>query len=445
MKIIKNMFIQDNYSKEIILNYVFRIAIMVLGLVSVKVNLVYLGNSLYGIWVTMATIISWMSSGDFGIGNGLRNELAKAHGEGNIDKQQRLIAVGVNELFKVSAFVLFVLIMILEVMFHLQILEDNIRVPMYITTVFFGINLNLGIVQSITYSYQKSWLVSLASCLTSIVSIVSVGILITLQVPGNLILFSIINGFSLLIPNMLLFIILKKGGIDVFAGYRNRIKSEKIRKSILNTGIQFFGLQLCSVVLYSTDNVIINYLFESEQVTKYSIITSVYEMGSSLFSILLIALWSSVTYYVAQNNYSWVIGKIEELIKLWVLFTIGVIVVSIMFNNIIFIWLGKNAEYYEKELIILFALYCIINAFTAIFVNVLNGMGTIKIQIFLGIIEAILNIPLSIFLAEFCGMGILGVKLGTFVCSIINFIFLPLNTIIIIRRYMRDNRNESDI
>ena len=83
MKIIKNMFIQDNYSKEIILNYVFRIAIMVLGLVSVKVNLVYLGNSLYGIWVTMATIISWMSSGDFGIGNGLRNELAKAHGEGS--------------------------------------------------------------------------------------------------------------------------------------------------------------------------------------------------------------------------------------------------------------------------------------------------------------------------------------------------------------------------
>ena len=61
---------------------VFNVAIkglsILLGLITVNIYLSYLGSSNYGLWITISSIASWAAMGDLGIGNGLRNELAKA-------------------------------------------------------------------------------------------------------------------------------------------------------------------------------------------------------------------------------------------------------------------------------------------------------------------------------------------------------------------------------
>ena len=57
----------NDYNRNNILNFAFKIVGMFLGIVSVRLNLKYLGNSLYGMWVTISAIISWMSSADLGL------------------------------------------------------------------------------------------------------------------------------------------------------------------------------------------------------------------------------------------------------------------------------------------------------------------------------------------------------------------------------------------
>jgi len=47
-----------------------------MALVPVAIN--YLGKVEYGIWLTLASILSWLINLDFGIGNGLRNKLAES-------------------------------------------------------------------------------------------------------------------------------------------------------------------------------------------------------------------------------------------------------------------------------------------------------------------------------------------------------------------------------
>jgi Na+-driven multidrug efflux pump len=44
---------------------------------------------------------------------------------------------------------------------------------------------------------------------------------------------------------------------------------------------------------------------------------------------------------------------------------------------------------------------------------VLNGIGAINLQLFVALAGAIINIPLSIFLAKYCGLGSTGVCLAT--------------------------------
>lgn len=427
-------YLNDEYWRNIILNYVFKFAALFLGLFTVNINIGYLGNALYGLWVTIASIVSWMSSGDFGVANGLRNELAKAYAENDKEKEQKLVATAFFTLSKISV-VLFVVILILsEIFFRTGVLQLELRVPMYITGFFFCVNLSVGICQSVAYSYQKSALTTLIPLLSTIFAIVVVVGLTIFNVEANLSIFAVVHGFASLIPNLLLVLILKKQGIDFLEIIKRKNNSPEHKKSILNVGLQFFGLQLCGVVLYSTDSLLINYLIDSEMVTKYSIITKIYDSGTMLFSILLIALWSAVTFHIAQKNFDWVIKKVRELVLIWLGFAVGVLIVSVFFNQIVSLWLGEKAFYYEPSLVILFGVYCAMTALSAIFCNVLNGVGEIKLQLILAIIGAVLNIPLSIFFAKYCDMGIFGIKLATFISAFISAIALPTQAIIYLKR-----------
>lgn len=422
----------NDYNRNNILNFAFKIVGMFLGIVSVRLNLKYLGNSLYGMWVTISAIISWMSSADLGIGNGLRNELAQAFGIGDTDRQGKLVACGLTELSKVSCFVFLFFLIISQLMIKGKIIDEQLRIPLYITTIFLCINLVLGISQAIAYGCQKSWLVTLTISMISLLNIINVSILLFTGIPQSLIVFSISNGMATVLPNIFLFIILKRK--NMFCYRKCKKEYDVIKKSIINIGLQFFCLQLCAVILYSTDNVIINYLISSEMVTKYSVITSVYDMGSSLFAILLIPFWSAVTFHVAKNEFKWVENTLYKLLIIWGFYLLGVILVSIMFNRVVQLWLGDNAYFYETSLILTFAIYCGITCFSSIFVNMLNGLGKIKLQLGLAIIESLINIPLSVILAQKYELGILGVKLATLFCALINAIVLPIQAVVIIKK-----------
>lgn len=425
---------EEKYQTNIILNYIFKFLAIILSLISVRVNLKFLGNNLYGLWVTIASIISWMNSGDFGISNGLRNELAKAYGLNDRELQYKLIATAICTLSKVSVLLFFLILVLCEIFFRTYILDATLRIPMYITAFFFCLNLCFGISQSIAYSYQKSWLTSFTSCNMTFISIIVILCMSLCNIPSNLTIFAVVNGLCTLIPNLILMLIINQKEIPFI---QKGIKSNfdiSVRNSIVNVGIMFFGLQICSVILSSTDNIIINYLFNSEMVTKYSIITKVYQAGTNLFSIFLIALWSAVTYRIAQKDYRWISDKIKELHKMWILFTLGIVLVSLLFNLIVRVWLGKNTYVYSPQMILLFGVYCSLTAFSAIYVNIVNGMGMVKLQLILAILEATINIPLSIFFAKYCGMGILGVKFATFLCAVLSAVAMPIQVYYILQK-----------
>ena len=416
----------DNYQKNVLMNYIVKIFGIVISLLSTRVTINYLGNNLYGLWVTIASIVSWMSSGDFGIGNGLRNQYAQAYAQGDKPRQTALIATGMNTLSKIAALLLFVGCGLCEVLIGFGVIQPELRFPMDITVAFFCLNLVLSVVQTISYGQQKSWYVSLAGTGMTASALVVVLLLKVMNVPADLVLFAFVHGVCSTVPNVVLIFLLKKKGTDILhCGIRRNAKRE-LRKDIVGVGMNFFGIQICSIVLYSTHNLIINYLFDGEAVTKYSVITKVYDTGQNLFAIMLIALWSAVTYQSVKNNMDWIKGQIKKLLMVWCIYVVGVIGVSLLFNPIVKIWIGAKASYYEPALVALFAVYGITISFSAIFVNVINGLNQIKLQLIVSIIGAAINVPLSVFFASNLGMGIFGIKLATLVSAILTAIAIPI-------------------
>lgn len=423
----------DQFSKEVhrnnYLNVVFRVCGIVLSLLFTRYNIAYLGASLYGLWLTIASVSSWANLGNLGIGNGLRNELAKAIAQEDPEKQRNLIWTAVSLLTKLSVAIFVILTIVSEVLFATNVIDGSLRIPMYITNVFFCISFVMGISRSVAFSYQLSWLTTYSQTLVIVFHLAAVFLLMLADITPNLILYATLIGVGTVLGNVLIIINLRKRMNEHLHGIYRGHYASFYRKSILNVGIHFFLLQICCVILYSTDNVIINKLFDSVQVTKYSVIHSVYYTGEGLFAIFLVSLWSAVTFAVEKGEYSWVKNEVRRLLWIWLGYSAGVVAVSILFNWIVKIWLGKGAMYYEPSLVAMFAIYTILTQFGAIYVNVTNGLGRIKLQMICGVIGAVINIPLSIFLASTCEMGLKGVILATLICCFGSWVLVPIDII----------------
>ena len=139
-----------NLTKKIVMNsaidYIFRGLCMLLSVYSLRLNLDYLGVTLYGLWVTIASVSSWMIYADFGIGNGFRNELAKAVALGDEQRQKEVIVTAICMLTKVILCLFAGITLITEILIYTGVFQEMLRTPMYITNAFFCVNFLLGLV-----------------------------------------------------------------------------------------------------------------------------------------------------------------------------------------------------------------------------------------------------------------------------------------------------------
>ena len=92
-------------------------------------------------------------------------------------------------------------------------------------------------------------------------------------------------------------------------------------------------------------------------------------------------------------------------------------------NFVYRIWVGSSIHV-SLPLTIIMAVYVILNAWNNIYSHFLNGVGFIKLQLFGGVIGALLNVPFAIFLGKHFGIG--GVILSTVILGLPGFLLLPI-------------------
>ena len=117
------------------------------------------------------------------------------------------------------------------------------------------------------------------------------------------------------------------------------------------------------------------------------------------------------------------------LIPVFIVMTITVI----FFQQLSDIWLGTHL-YYEPGLIITMGIYIFSHIYSTIYASAMNGMGNVNLQIAVAVVSAIINIPLSIFLAKPYGFGTTGVCMATGITSIIGNIIFTVHVRKIIKR-----------
>ena len=419
----------------------FKIVSLILTFINVRLMISYLGKNIYGDWVAISSIVSWMNAGDFGVGNGLRNEISKFYAQKN-NRGINSAIYSTNILFCIISIIMFCIIILVGwLMGRFNIISVNYYLPLIIMSLFFSVSLFFGRAQSIALGIQKSWYISLANAISVSISIICYLAISFVGLKPDLMVCAYIYGLTLLLPLFVVIIFLRFFD-NIGTRDKQSVFDKEFVRRVLNSGIKFYVLQLTSLVLFSTDNVLVVYFFGSSEVTRYSLINQVYTVGTSIFYILINSFWSGVAIHYEKKEIKWITNNIRKIYIYLLVFSVGVVFVSIVFNKLVFWWIGDATISYNYLIVLVFAVYCLFDCLQSIFGGFNYGIGNIEMIMYLGIFSAIVNIPLSILFAKTLDMGIMGIKLGTLGSLLPSWIIIIFVTYKNIKRLAKYSPNE---
>ncbi|NOI36781.1 hypothetical protein F0250_23215, partial [Vibrio cyclitrophicus] len=188
--------------------------------------------------------------------------------------------------------------------------------------------------------------------------------------------------------------------------------NSKYISDIFSLGGRFFFIQLSSVIIYSTDNVIISKYLGSSAVSYYDITGRIFQSVIMFWYIIsspLTALYSNAYY---KNDFIWIVNIIKKLNLIYILVIILVVLLALFTPAIINIWIGDEILS-PISLISFFAAFVLIRIYGDLYMPFLNAIGILNYQLYLTVFGAIINIPLSIFLIKFLDLGSSSVILAT--------------------------------
>lgn len=399
---------------------------MIISYIYVPIALNYLGIEKYGIWSTILTVLSWISYFDIGIGNGLRNRLTES-----INKQDHESQKLISSAYAFISIIIIIVIIVFtgiaffldwEKIFGICQINENLSWIVILSSLFVAVNFILSICKNVLYALQKAAYVSIMELMIQLINLG--GILIASQfTKGNLFIMTFLYGSSMIIVNAV---------TNVIVYSRNKKLCPKFRyidihsgRQITNLGLQFFIIQISALILFTTDNLIISHLYGAANVTPYATANKLFNVIIGIYSALLAPIWSAVTQAKVKQQYIEIRKLLKKLQLLMIPFLVCTVVLMVIFRPVMALWLGQKL-YYSTPLIFFAGMYCLLSNWCNTYANVANGLELMKTSMTTAAIQAIINIPLSLILAEGFEMKSAGVLAGTVLSMGIAAVILPI-------------------
>ncbi|MCG9601181.1 polysaccharide biosynthesis protein, partial [Vibrio sp. Isolate31] len=393
--------------KNISLGALYKVLGMVLSYISIPFVLDYLGDFNYGVWVTLFSIITWVYTFDIGVGNGLKIKLTAALSSNDNKSANEYISTAYGVIFVIT--LLFFCVGTLSV-WSLNLSEllsiefvsgKQLQLVLYISFLFVLSNFVIGLYKQILFATHKSSLVGLSNVIYQ--SLVIVGVIVADRLSTqSLIVIAVVYGISNLIVGFLFSINIFISNTSLIPNPMN-VNLGKIR-DITGLGVEFFVIQMCVIVIFTTDNVIITKLLGPEFVTSYSLVAQLFNSFIVLWYVISAPLTPLFTDAYVNNDIEWIKRTIIKLNKLFFIVCVFVAVAIIVADRIINLWVGK-ANNFPQYIFLLFGLFVIIRIYGDLYMSFLNSIGKLRLQLLLSIIGAIINIPLSFYFVKTIGLG----------------------------------------
>lgn len=392
------------------------------GFVAVPFILNYISSEIYGYWLAIVSVLTYLGIFDFSIGMSLTHSISSVS-RNKSEKLNSLINSGLIFL-TILGFLILILGYILSlfvdhifnipaiykhdiiISFRLLILSLAVSLPLSVFSsiligfneLFFEKNIKegvrfFGILLSLVLIYKGYGVIGLA--ISYLFTIISSGII--------LLLFSKYMHFKELVFSL------------------HRYQKNTVKKLLSYGGLFQFG-KIANTISYSADTVIIGIFLFGGEITVYTISSKlVMLIGIVFMSKLPIAFFPTLSKLFSLKEYD-TIQKITGSILSYTLRIAIIGSIFIFFGNLSFVSLWVGPEYYAgNNLNIVFISWLIIDAFHRGTSVVIQASGKLNKWAGICCVEAILNIILSVLLIN--QYGLLGIAISTTIARLITGVY----------------------
>lgn len=418
-----------NIINHISYSLLYKVGGVVSSFMLVPLSINFLDTDNYGVWLTISSFISWFSFFDVGLGNGLRNKFAESKTLGDSSVACTYVSTSYVAISVISTvvFLLFFgwnFFIDWTSVFNVdKTLLNDLRLLMPIVFGFFSLQLIFKLVVAIYTADQNHSMQVKIQFVTQLTSLVSIWLLTRFSSSSLLSFGFVFSGLPVLILLLLNFIAFSKK----YKKYQPKLSLFQFEclKDIMGLGIRFFIVQLAAIMLFSTDNFIIIRLFGPDEVVPYNIAFKYFSILSIGYSVIIMPFWSSFTEAYALKDFKWIKNSVNKILRIWLLVPFLLFLMIVCSNYFYSFWVGDKVQI-PLKLSVSMALFVFLTTFNMIFVNFINGVGKIKLQLITSIVSLCINIPLSIYLAGYLNMGVSGVILATCISLGYSVILRPM-------------------
>jgi O-antigen/teichoic acid export membrane protein len=413
--------------KNIVNSIFFKGLGIVLSLILVPMSISYVGAEEYGVWLTVSSVASWMIQFDFGLGNGLRNKLTKDNSLQDFENAR----VYVSSIYAVMALIavgFLVIFLIFDQFVDWQTVfntPDNLSSPIktvvYLVMILVCISFVVQLLHTILTAVHLNYKANLVNTFCLLFSLIVLSAFYYFS-ESNLVLLVVALGFASLLATLFFSVYYFFNDLKKYRPSFNKIDF-KTSKSLISVGGMFFIIQIGTLVLYQTSNIIIANVLGHEDVAVYNVVYKYFTALFMVVSVILNPYWTGFAEAFGLNDYTWIKNSMKKLRKIFFLFII-LNVFSLFVSPFVFeIWIGERLNI-PFEVTFFISLYFLVFFWFNIHMTLINGVGKLRVLVIVILIAAFVNVPLSIYLGKLWGLiGVVSANsIVLFVLGIVTYI-----------------------
>jgi len=386
-----------------------------LSFFSIRMILMYLGVEKYGLWATLSSFVALMGFMDFGFGNQLMNNVAKAQGANGenfaeIRKQISIacVSLALIVLAFLSTFCISFYFVRWEKLFATpEHLAPDLYSTLTVIGLCFGITLLVNLISLIQRGLQKGYYANLWELGRSISSFLFLIFVIkadlgmkwvSIAIFAFPLFFAVLNWIWFFTKN---------------PQYFPKTWKVKFRDAIgfFKQGSLFFYLQVAAILAYQTDSLILAHYTNYESVTEYTVGMKLFAIPALLTDTYMASLWPAYAHAYGRRDFTWIKNTFKKSILISALFLLlSAVAFIFLAPYVVDIWLGGEVKI-SRLLLIVLGCWLFLNAFNGNISCLLNALNIARPQAIIVAVVLTLNIVLSIWLVNV--IGVPGVLLGT--------------------------------
>lgn len=424
-----------NIKRNIYRSFAAKILNILLGIVTLPLALSYLNQMQFGIYSTLTSIVLWVDLLDIGLGQGLRNKLTEAYARNNIALARTFISTAYVSMSMISGVLIILFLVVNPFLSWDAILNvknqsgNELTILSYFVFISFSMRMVTALINKVYFALHKSSWIDITQVIGKVIQLIVILFLIKFTKP-SLLYFGILQcSITFLVPLVASIVFFRVYNKEVSPSIKH-IDFRYFRQLIV-LGARFFVIQICLLFINSVNNLLISQFINPKEVTPYQITYSFFNYFTLFFSIVNTPFWSAYTAAWTQNKVAWIKISIKKVMRIYFLFVIAAITAVLCSPFIFHIWIG-NRVYIPVGLSAIVCTAMLVNMWITIFDFFINGIGKIKLQMYLSIVAAVFNIPIAYILSVKLGLGTVGIVLATIFSFSLTAISSPTQTYLIL-------------